>query len=190
MTTKPKAPKPDIRIIVSAKDTSDREQAFMTFEAHVAYTSPRGLLNPLAGSNRGDGVEHLADLIVTAQIDPSGSSDCLSRWYGYSVEAKPYIVDLRRAKQLVKVLGAIDRKLTTMNERRGYPTDLADFLGRVGEAIGAAKTYPFGRRRQEGEPDMDGSGYKWMNVDWLRDYLNKTVTDWREKHGYSMTTAS
>lgn len=176
----------DARWIIDIKDESSMGDPFLRFTANIAVMTDDGLRNPqFSAWNHGDPGGHLADLTVRAQVsrglDHGG-------FYGYRAEFAPYSVNLDLATSIAKVLRMIERKMEALSARHGSPTDLAAYMAGLSDAIGAAESQCFGRRTQASH-DLDGSGFRWMDTNYLRFYLNEQVDAWRTRHGIVRSAA-
>jgi hypothetical protein len=123
-----------------------------------------------------EAVRALHGFRVSAQTDDRSRL----RFYGYDQPgyALPEI-PLRTAEKMLPVLRRLDRKLTDLNSRFGYPADLPAYLARVADALLPRGTvYPFVRLLTEGEPDFEGSGHRSMDADSLRMWLGDQVKAW------------
>jgi hypothetical protein len=75
----------------------------------------------------------LADLTITSQYERGEEP----RSYGWQVRySNSYSVDLERAEVMVKQLRSVRRKLAQLEERYGFPSDFAQYLMRVADALG------------------------------------------------------
>jgi len=175
MTATPKA---DARFIIDVKDESSFGDAFLRFTANIAVMTGEGLRNPSFDSWRDEPGGHLADLSVRAQVSAGLDG---GGFYGYRAEFTPFSVNLALATSMAKVLRSIDRKLEAAADRRGSPVDLADYMSRLAEAIGATESWCFARRTQASH-ELDGSGFRWMDTDALRHHLNDQIDQWRTRH--------
>jgi hypothetical protein len=166
MTTKSKL---DIRITIRLENKSYSD--FTSFVGWVQYmgeptsSDESGLRNPCGWDD--DVVAGLADLRITAQKDRNVED---GEWYGFSLDYRDvYNADLRRAKLMVKTLGAIERKMAKLDEQLGRPTDLADYCARCAIALGATVREPFGLWREA--KTINGTHYRWADVNGLRTFL-------------------
>jgi hypothetical protein len=122
-------------------------------------------------------VRALKGLRVQAQMDDH-SAAC----YGYRVHfgAEHDQLDLREAERILPVLRRIDRKMTALSDRFGYPRDLETFLSHLADALGITGK-PFVRRVTDGQ-DYEGTGHRSMDTDALRYWLADETSKWRERH--------
>lgn len=168
----------DIRFTVRIKNKSYTND-YEGFTAKVQYMSDEirsgsdsGLRNPCSWDD--DNLASLADLGITAQRDRG--SEVLANWYGYQLDYREaYSVDLRRAKLMVKTLSAVERRTDKLNEQLGYVTDLGDFCARCAIALGVTSAYPFGIWSDA--TTFDGTHYRWVDVNGLRDFLAPAKAD-------------
>lgn len=178
-------PKPDVRFILELKDDHMAESIggsylIATFEAAIDVPG-EGLTFPQYRDEPG---RELVGLIIRAQLDR-----CAGTFYGFRPTFKPFEVTLENVASMKAVLERIDRKVRALNDRFGYPHDLAAYMGYVAEALGVTDRQPF-CRRVSGSADMNGTGKRWMDVDSLRSHLDTEATAWRTKHGYTITAAA
>jgi hypothetical protein len=84
----------------------------------------------------GPGALCLADLC----IDGQGRDDDAERHaYGFEVGYRNmYHVDTRLAVKMAKTLTTIDKRLSKLNDTRGYIRSFGEYVGRVAEVIGAS----------------------------------------------------
>jgi len=149
-----------------------------TFKAHLQYMAEptewnkSGVRNPVWRDDT-DELSALADLSITAQRGRDGFNG--GDWYAFSFEYNDvHSVDLLRAKVMARTLGTVERKMAKLEERFGYPRDLADFCARCADVMGATVRYPFGQ--YHAALQMDGTHYRWTDVDGLRSAVSKEVT--------------
>lgn len=164
-------PKPDVRFIVNLKSESSD---YLIFTAHAAIMEGRGPCFPQYSDEPG---YELVDLEARAQLDAHSTS-----MYGWRAEFKPFTVDKAKAESMLKVLRLIDKRLDALAERFGSPQDLADYMARLAEALGATERQCFARH-VKGDQDMNGTGYRWMDTDYLRHHISTEVTRWRVVKG-------
>lgn len=177
-----KAEKPTLRIVVATEDQGDSFSRYLIFTGHVYVLSDAGeLLNPQSSWDPG---YEIADLTVRAQMHPNGAG-----FYGYRAEYKPFCVDLAKAESMTRVLRRIGKRMTELDGRFGYVQDLPTFMGRLAEALAITERQCFARRVR-GDADINGTGYRWMDVDNLRCHLDTEVAAWCSRHGYTVETAA
>lgn len=165
--------KPDVRFITTIKSESIGDP-YLIFGAEVGVMEGHELCFP---QYRDDPGVELVDLTVRAQMDSHSTA-----FYGWGATFKPYSVNLAKAESMVKVLRSIDKRLAALSERYGYEQDLAAYMARLAEAVGATESMSFARR-VKGEQDMNGTGYRWMNTDYLRSWIDTEVKAWRVQRG-------
>lgn len=181
----PTKPKPDVRFILDLKDDSMGNcmgGAYFIATLEAAICQPNGELT--FPQYRDEPGRELVGLVIRAQLDR-----CAGDFYGFRPTFKPYEVTLENADSMLKVLRRIDKRTRELAERFGYPRDLAAYMGHIADALGADHRQPF-CRRVTGDSDMSGTGYRWMDVDYLRDHLATAASEWRTKHGYTITAAA
>jgi hypothetical protein len=124
-------------------------------------------------------VRALAGLTVRAQMDES-TAQGPAPWYGYRVMFADADVTLADAERMLPILRRIDRKMTALSDRFGYPRDLPGFLAHLADALGLAGK-PF-VTRVTGDADYEGHGHRSRDVDSLRYWLDDCARDWRKRH--------
>jgi len=121
-------------------------------------------------------VKALKGLRVRAQMD-----DHSTGWYAYRLHFSIDQLTLDEAERVLPVLRRLERKMTALTDRFGYPRDLETFLARLADAMGLPGK-PFVRRVTD-DQDYEGHGHRSMGADDLRWWLNDEVSKWRERHG-------
>lgn len=124
--------------------------------------------------------EPMADLVITAQADRSGSS---SDAYGWRVEYKqPYAVELLRAEEMVKVLRKVSRGLDKMERELGYCESFGAYVARVGKVLGMSA---YGWLADD-SPSASGPGfqysdgrYRWTDAVGMASYVQGLVRDFQ-----------
>ena len=157
------------RAMVLARESHGQSDATypLTLHAPDSYSIP--------GNAR-----ELAGLEITAQMDESSRD-----WYGWSVHYSRDQVDIRGAEEIVKVLRKITRKMDAIAAEYGRPTDLAAFCAHAVKAI-TAQGKPF-MRPVKPEHDYESSGYRSMDVDSLRWFIQQETAEWRKLHGIEIS---
>jgi len=183
---KPKAEKPDTRFITNLEDQhcGGFGGSYLIFTAEVCVQTWEGPRFPSFSTYSPEPGSELTGLVVRAQLDSTAKG-----FYGFRAEFKPYAVDLGMAESMVKVLRKIERRMSDLATRFGYPADLAAYMGHLASALDASQSHCFGQR-VKGDADINGTGYRWMDVDWLRVQTNKEADEWRTKHGYVVANAA
>ena len=128
-------------------------------------------------------VRALKGLKVRAQMD-----DHSPAFYGYRVHFDVDQVDLREAERILPILRRIDKKMTALSDRFGYPRDLETFLSHLADALGLSGQ-PFVRRVTD-DHDFEGTGHRSMDTDSLRYFLNGQAREWRERYGIAAPGAA
>jgi hypothetical protein len=121
-------------------------------------------------------VRALKGLRISAQMD-----DTSGRFYGYRLGYHDLEVDLRTAETILPVLRRLDKRMTALSDRFGYPQDLVQFLAHLADALGLTGQ-AFIRTLDAGQADYEGHGQRSMDVDSLRSWLNDQTRAWRDKH--------
>lgn len=181
----PSKTKLDVRFLLDLKDDSmggcmGGAYFIATFEASV-YVPGQGLTFPQYRDEPG---RELVGLIMRAQLDRSASD-----FYGWRPTFKPYEVTLENVDSMRTVLHRIDKRTRALAERFGWPHDLAAYMGHAAETLGVTDRQPFGRR-VTGNSDINGTGWRWMDVDNLRHHIATEAGAWRVKHGYAEPAAA
>ena len=128
------------------------------------------------GSEGGD----LADLQANAWIDKTfdregfifQTSDCLEYREVYSINE-------RRAESMAKTLRLLNRRISKLIEKFGYPQDFAAYLGYLAQAVGCKDRNAFARRISNNGWSYDDGEYRWMDVDALRYHLDEKIREWK-----------
>lgn len=177
MTVRDTNAKPDIRFIVETTKDSD----YLKFIARAVYMvepepsswipNDAGVRNP-SDSDINPHIAPLADFAITAQASGDMSVVAFHSWYGHrACYQNVYNIELRRAERMARLLRKLDRHLTKLDQTFGYTDDLAAFCGRVAIGVGVTtKTSTFGFYSKA--VTMNGTNYRWTNVDGLRSHLN------------------
>jgi hypothetical protein len=167
--------KPDLRLTWTTKYSYED---IMVFKALVGYMvtpdhpGDTGLRNPRADRWDSEGTAQYDNLAITAQID-SGKEN--PTWYAARlVYSEPYEVDLIQAERMVKLMRRLTKALDKFDTQFGRPEDLAAFCGRVATALGCSTDRPFGEYSKE--LTINGTHYRWTDIDGLRSRLDDTVT--------------
>lgn len=184
----PTKPNPDARMLVTVKDERSHSDGYLVFSAEpcVETCVGGGLRFPLFNTYNGDPGHELTDLRVRAQLDGSCAD---GEFYGYRAEFQPYSVDLERAQSMVKTLRLIDKRMTALRDRFGYPQDLAGYMAHLVDSLSFDEPRCF-LRRVSAEQNMSGTGYREMDTDGLRSWLAHEVNAWRIKHGFVAAEAA
>ena len=121
-------------------------------------------------------VRALKGLKVRAQMD-----DHSREFYAYRVMFADADVTLQDAERMLPVLRRLDKKMTALSDRFGYPQNLETFLSHLADALGITGQ-PFVRRVTD-DQDYEGHGHRSMDTDSLRWWLADQVKTWRERYG-------
>lgn len=197
---RPKTPPPDLRFIFKTEDiTAAGTTPLITVRADIAQqvavnhdgtvrtpaderrgTPPGGHdLRNCSWTSRWDGLAGEWDsFALTAQAEPHHD------WYGWHAEFRePFAVGLDHAEAMVKVLRKVETRLSRITAQYGQPGGFADWAARILSATGARGTLrPFGRATRPA-PDLDGTGYQWMDTDGLRLWLDDQLAAFRKARG-------
>jgi len=196
MTTKTIKTDVDLRLFVRVESSN----SFGDRYAHV-YVQPVVLARGKFGRQEYDaydvdsyeidgvpeGVSALKGLRVKAQMDTSTARGA-SPWYAYRVHFDGGQVDVREAERILPILRRLDKRMTVLSDRYGYPRDLETFLAHLADALGLTGQ-PF-VRRVDAEADYEGHGHRSMTVDSLRYWLQDQVKAFRERYGIETADAS
>lgn len=188
-----KTEKADIRFNVTFDSVDDRiggsnQYAHFTARCYVLAVDKYGsketpeLISPDSYAAPMDAAP-LAGLTITAQMDDSTArGDTARAWYGYRVEYEVNRgVELRKAEEMVKVLRKIQRQMDKIAGQYGAPGDLSAFCGYAVTAIaGHGRVFT---RPVKPEQDIEGTGYRSMDVSGLRDYIDMETENWRKRNG-------
>jgi hypothetical protein len=120
----------------------------------------------------------LDNLQASAQFD-----DDSERVYGSSVEydERP-AVTLHRAEQMILWLRKLDKHMTEISRAFGYPQDFPAYLAHFAQALIPKTPRPFWRDL-DGQPDIEGTGYRAMDAESLRWWINGQMTEYRKNAG-------
>ena len=174
MAEKPK--KHDIRMTVTREFKHDFTGKHETFTAYVVYMvepDPRpynehdaGVRNPdLAGFDQD--LRPLGSLGITAYRRPDDESPT---WYGQELEYhSPFRVNARQLEFMVKFMRKVNAKLAKLEATWGQPEDLAAFCARAIVAVGGTPNFGIYHK----DVQMNGTHYRWVDVDGLRWWLEK-----------------
>lgn len=182
-------PKPDVRFYVEVHSSKydswgGSKYAHFTARAMVLDRETHGqsdaaypltLHSPDSYSIPGTARE-LAGLQVTAQLDETSRE-----WYGWRVAYNRDQVELRDAEEMIKVLRKIDKRMHDISSQYGQPADLASFCGHAVAAV-ANLLHAF-MRPVDANRDYEATGYRSMDVDSLRYWLQDETAQWRKDHG-------
>ena len=157
------------RAMVLARESHGQSDATypLTLQAPDSYSIP-GNAHELAG------------LEITAQMDESSRD-----WYGWSVHYNVDRVDMHNVDGMSKTLRKITRKMDAIVAEYGRPTDLAAFCAHAVKAI-TAQGKPF-MRPVKPEHDFESSGYRSMDTDSLRRFIQQETAEWRKLHGIEIS---
>lgn len=168
----PAKPKSDVRFSITFEESHE----YLHCHVEAWVMTDDGLRRALYRFDEG---WNIADLVVRGQVDRLST-----HLYGYRASFRPYDVDLDRAEMMVKTLRLIERNMAKLQERLGYPTDMAGFLSHLALALDTTETRCFGRRVPKGSAqDMNGTGYRWMDTDDLRRHITDEIEKWRTAYG-------
>jgi hypothetical protein len=167
----------EYRLLVYVTDDSNHGDHYLKFKAVVVTFEGGKIRNP-------DSRDPYGDLQVTAQIDGyqgKHQADFYGRHLGYS----SFRVELADAERMVKTLRRLHKRLDALDEKFGTATDMAAFVGRVTDALGAKA---IGRPAQEEGSSYDENEYRWGTVNDLRYWLRLQIDNWAEKYGLVLAT--
>jgi len=128
-------------------------------------------------------MRNLDGLKVSAQADNHSGDD--NGFYGFELtfepSRKPTLHELER---ILPVMRRIDKRMTALRDQYGYPRDLAAYLSYLATAVCPGVKRPFIRRVDDGH-DIEGTGYRSMDTEALRWWVDRELKRWREKVGVS-----
>jgi hypothetical protein len=90
-----------------------------------------------------------------------------------------YTINEPRAESMAKTLRLLNRRISKLIEKFGYPQDFAAFLGYLGQAVGCKDRNPFARKVSGNGWSHDDQEYRWMDVDALRYHLAEKIREWK-----------
>lgn len=163
--------KGDIRIIVDTTTSSGFGDRYLHLKASFYYQTDEGLRAEGNGSYVRDDI---GGLVFTGQYSADGS-DFYGIRLGYMDDYYP--TTLPDAELMVRTLRRVTRKMATVSERYGEPTDTAGQLARIADALGTTTKACFGRRLERTSPMYyEGGGeYRWMDANGLRMHILLTI---------------
>jgi hypothetical protein len=99
--------------------------------------------------------------------------------YGFdAVYHDLWMIDLPRARRVLKTLEKLDRGLDRLREARGYARTFGEYLGRVAEAMGCAgiaiETTPEGQR-------FSGERWRWQTIGEGVNSVNNRIAAWHQE---------
>ena len=179
--------KADVRFYVQVSDSSGNrfggsQYAHFTARCMILarenYGGRQGQLDLFAPDsyNVPINARDLTGLEITAQLDETSRD-----WYGWSVHYNVDKVTLRNGEEMIKVLRRIERQMNKITAEYGRPTDLASFCAHAVKAV-TSQGQPF-MRPVKAEHDYESTGYRSMDVDTLRYFIDSETQAWRKSHG-------
>jgi hypothetical protein len=196
MTSKNDQPRPDVRLHVRFEDSPYSGYRPGERYAHV-YAVPVILARDKYGDQRWDAhdpdsysvdapgtVRAMSGLKIRAQLDDHNRG-----FYAYRLAYSLDEMDLRKAERAVAVLRRLDKRMTALASQFGHPRDLAAFLAHLAVALVPREPKPFIRRVSDGR-DWEGTGYRSMDPDALRWWLDDQAAKWRDKYGITVSEDS
>lgn len=165
----------DVRLVVDievSRPLYAGDLGCLRFKGRFVYVDPiDGRPRCPQQSDHGNGLAHLADLAITAQRDTVAEG----YWYALELEYRDvYSVNLEFAEVMVKTLRRAHRQLERLADRFGRPTDLAGFIGQVGDVM---KVSQYGWITQRGRINGPESEYRWGDINVLRLHIDSVVRD-------------
>lgn len=111
----------------------------------------------------------LDDLFAQGLIDGSDSAGEGRVWAQICEYRHIHSLDLKRGQACVNTLQRLERGLSRLQSRRGYPTDFADYLMRVAEVLGCRKYATYSKKlRPDGTHD-----WCFLTPDMLREWVKE-----------------
>jgi hypothetical protein len=122
---------------------------------------------------------------VTSQIDNTSRG-----FYGIRVEYEPSggTVDLRDVETMLQPLRRVAKGMDKLAETFGRPQDLPAFLAHFAHVLIPKQPRPFMRAvtYTGHDDDYEGSGYRSMEPDVMRWWIDDQLKAWRERNGISV----
>lgn len=170
----------DFRFIVDVRPSrysTDRNR--LDAVIYVVYLEDGKIRNCSWSSLADPGAEY-ADLRIEGWIDKD-SRDDKDFYYGHEpLEYREvYSIDQRRAESMAKTLRRLNKKIETLTNKYGRPTDFAGFLSYLAQAMGVNPRNAFARKVSGRGWSYDDGEYRWMDVDGLRHHLSEKIREWR-----------
>lgn len=114
------------------------------------------------------------DLEISNQIDDHNGSREGTKDYAWSVAFSSHSIELRDAKEMVKTLSMIDRKLEAYRAEIGHAVTYGQYVARIAQAIGA-KGIMFDSIHEGYEPMILRNGESVSKIDGLVEDLARKV---------------
>ncbi len=84
---------------------------------------------------------------------------------------------------MVSVLRRTSTRLQRLAAQFGQSTGIAEWAARIYTATWGGLACPFGRRTGTPDPGLNGGGWRWMDTDELRGWLDGQVAVFCRAHG-------
>lgn len=173
----PEAIKPDLRFTIRVtRNEYSNVTVFKAFVSHVVTPEPSradddGVRHPCSWD--AEPLRGVSDLGIYAQRDDNDTSS--PNFYGWALSyMNVHTATLRHVEAMVKRLRLTTKRMDKLSDRFGQPTDLADFCARAANALGMTDARPFGIWHDD--ITINGTHYRWVDVDGLRSWLDKVTT--------------
>jgi len=196
----PRVARPDLRFLFHVEDVTARHTSpLLTLRADIAQwvaVNHDGTVRTPADEHRGTppGGHELRNCSWTSRWDGlAGEWDAFTltaqahgpaSWYGCQADFRqPFTVDLPRAQAMVKILRKLDARMRSLSAQYGQPAGVAEWAARVYAVTGGTPGHPFGRHVGGPGPDLDGTGWQWMDTGELRCWLDSQLAAFCQAHG-------
>jgi hypothetical protein len=173
MATKPR---PDIRFMVDVQSKTDSDGGRLCLTVTPVVIEEGKIRNPSFGWSDRTGAGEYDGLNVEARCGPTDDDF----YFGTDIIAFDiYRVDARRAEALVKTFRRLQKRFDYQDGKWGRPTDSADILARLANAVGSTDRNCFGRKEGGSGWSYDDFEYRWMDIDALRYHLQAKIKEWK-----------
>lgn len=189
MTAAPKAPEIRIYVAFAPDDrryTRDRNYGHVYGRPMILgsseYEPGRALFSPNSYEiepRPGYRWRTLDGLQASGQFD-----DDSGRVYGQEIEydRRP-TTNLREAEEMVVWLRKIDKGMRAVQQQFGYPRDFPAFLAHFAAVLVPKAVQPFWRSLTAEERNIEGTGYRAMDAESVRWWLNEQMAEYRKNAG-------
>jgi hypothetical protein len=169
--------KTDIRLLVSIDNTRSFGDNYLRFTGTPVIVEASGSLISCGRHDAPELHPELADFAVTAQNNYSADGE--GGFYGFSVEYRNvFSVDIQRAEQMLKALRRITKHMSQLATRLGYAQDIATYAAYAMDLF-VTSNAPFVRHVTE-EHDISGKGYRGMDANSLRYWVQDEIAKWQK----------
>ena len=135
--------------------------------------------SPFSGTEQA--FANLDGLTVSSQLDEASRL-----FYAMRVSYEARDIDEARATAIAKTLRKVTKRMDAIQDREGYAQDIASYLRRVADGLGATQAHAFIVYPLDHKLWHDGSRYRTVTVDGLRYHINDAVKAWRTKYGIEL----